>query len=102
MSLEQTQNPVEPAEPAPPPRPHYRWYHKAFALAFVIFCLEIGVILLVVPWSGYWVENYLSTIDPTWREVWTSAYFRGAVSGLGIVNIYISFGELIRLRRFAG
>jgi hypothetical protein len=101
MSLEQTQHPVEEAEPGRA-QPAYRWYHKALALAFVIFCLEIGVILLVVPWSGYWFENYLSTLDPVWREVWTSAYFRGAVSGLGIVNIYISFGELIRLRRFAG
>jgi hypothetical protein len=29
-------------------------------------------------------------------------YVRGAVSGLGVVNIYISMLELYRLRRFAG
>jgi hypothetical protein len=28
-------------------------------------------------------------------------YVRGAVSGLGAVNLYISFVEILRLRRFA-
>jgi hypothetical protein len=32
---------------------------------------------------------------------WDNAYLRGAVSGLGIVNVYISLVEIFRLRRFA-
>jgi hypothetical protein len=35
------------------------------------------------------------------RNLWDNPYVRGAVSGLGIVNIYISFSELFRLRRFS-
>jgi hypothetical protein len=31
---------------------------------------------------------------------WENAYFRGAVSGLGVVNLYISFIEMVRLRRY--
>jgi hypothetical protein len=29
-------------------------------------------------------------------------YVRGAISGLGVVNLYISLGEVFRLRRFSG
>jgi hypothetical protein len=36
---------------------------------------------------------------PWLRDYWTSSYFRGAWSGLGVLNIYISIGELLRLRR---
>ena len=35
---------------------------------------------------------------PWLRDYWTSSYFRGALSGLGLLNIYISLGELLRLR----
>jgi hypothetical protein len=28
-------------------------------------------------------------------------YFRGSISGLGLVNIFVAFLEIIRLRRFA-
>jgi hypothetical protein len=40
-------------------------------------------------------------IVPEWRLYWDNAYLRGAVSGLGIVNVYISLVEIFRLRRFA-
>ena len=83
------------------PRPAYRWYHKATALLFIIFCLEVGVVLLVFPWSDYWDNNFFSTWIPHWKDAWDNSYLRGAVSGLGIVNIYISFSELFRLRRFS-
>ena len=57
--------------------------------------------LLVFPWSEYWENNFFSNWIPMARELWDNAYLRGAVSGLGIVNIFISFSELFRLRRFS-
>ena len=77
-----------------------RWYHKAFALAFMIFCLEVGIILLVLPWSEYWDDNFFSNWLPGLGALWESAYVRGAVSGVGVLNIFISFSELFRARRF--
>ena len=93
-------NPIEQIEQAPPSIP-YRWYHKLSALLFIIFCLEIGVVLLVMPWSEYWDNNFFATWTPSARDLWESSYVRGAVSGLGIVNIFISFTELFRMRRFS-
>lgn len=83
-------------------RPHpYRWYHKLAGLLSVIFCFELGVFLLVFPWASEWNFNYFSRL-PLWaKDIWGSPYFRGAISGLGLLNIYISFVEVFRLRRFS-
>ena len=87
-------------EPTPPAHPRYRWYHKVTALIFIAFCLELGVFLLFFPWSVLWDRNFFSSITPPWRQYWDNAYLRGAVSGLGLVNVYISLVEIFRLRRF--
>jgi hypothetical protein len=78
-----------------------RWYHKVGAVLYVFFCFEIGAILILSPWLDVWDRNYFSGFGPTWFDLWMSPFFRGAVSGLGLVNIVISFVELFRLRRFA-
>ena len=82
-------------------RPAYRWYHRVYAVLFVTFCLEIGFFLLIFPWTDYWDGNYFSWLVPAWHRYWANTYVRGAISGLGVVNLYISFMEAFRLRRFA-
>lgn len=90
---------AEASEEAPP---RYRWYHVVSSLLFIVFCMELGVFLLLFPWvTRYWDQNYFSTIVPEWHRFWDSSYVRGAVSGLGVLNLYISFVEIFRLRRFA-
>ncbi len=88
-----------------------RWYHKAGAVLFAIFCFELGVFLLVFPWLEQWQVNYFALLTPDsyreaswyewWRRVWNSGYFRGAVSGIGLVNVYVSLVAVFQLRRFA-
>ena len=91
---------AEPGEDTGPRR--YRWYHKMGGVLVAIFCFEVGVFLLVYPWaSDEWDASYYVFL-PLWaRGLWASPYFRGAISGLGILNIYISFVEVFRLRRFS-
>ncbi|MGH9632232.1 MAG: hypothetical protein ACRD7E_28345, partial [Bryobacteraceae bacterium] len=74
-----------------------RWYQKMAGLLVVIFCFELGVFLLIFPWATEWHLNYFSSLPPWSRQTWNSPYFRGAISGLGIVNIYISLLEVFRL-----
>ena|SRR5579864_7022418 len=90
--------------PPPPPRPlpEYRWYHKLSAMIFILFCISVGATLLLFPWTEYWDRNLFSSVVPEWHRFWENSYVRGAVSGLGVVNFYISFLEILRLRRFAG
>jgi hypothetical protein len=75
------------------------WHYKLAVLLFIIVCFEVGVFLLVFPWMDYWNNNTIAGIAPWVRAVWASPYFRGALSGLGLVNIYISLAEVFRLRR---
>src|SRR5258708_39364721 len=81
--------------------PVYHWYHKMSAVVFITFCLEIGLFLLIFPWTEYWDANYFSGFLPQFRDYWNNMYVRGAVSGLGVANLYISLVEIFRLRRFA-
>ena len=83
----------------PLPRPSTPWYHKLAMLLFIIVCFEVGVFLLVFPWMDYWGNNSIASLAPWVRVIWESAFFRGALSGLGLVNIYISLAEVFRMRR---
>jgi hypothetical protein len=102
-----------PSDPQPPatadtvpssiavPPPTYHWYQKVSAVVFITFCLEIGLYLSIVPWTESWDGNYFSGLLPQMKSYWDNLYVRGAVSGLGAVNLYISLIEIFRLRRFA-
>jgi len=90
---------AEPSAPAPPRPPQYRWYHKVSAVLFITFCLDIGLFLVIFPWTDYW-DNFAAFVR-AWRPYLDNMYVRGAISGLGIVNLYISLGEVFRLRRFS-
>ncbi len=83
-----------PVEPARIP-----WYQRLGTLLFVIVCFEVGIFLMIFPWMEYWDQNWIAGIAPWVRAVWNSPFFRGALSGLGVLNIYISLVEIIRLRR---
>ena len=104
MSLD-PQIPLPPVTMAPPPpsipQPRYRWYHKLSSLIFILFCMELGAFLLLFPWTEYWDHNLFSSFIPEWHYFWDNSYVRGAVSGLGAVNFYVAFLEILRLRRFA-
>lgn len=91
---------AEPAAPQPPPAPRYRWYHKVSAVLFITLCLDLGLFLLIFPWTDYW-ENFAAFVR-AWRPYLDNMYVRGAISGVGVVNLYISLGEVFGLRRFSG
>ena len=80
------------------------WFHKLSSLLFIVFCFELGLFLLVYPWISAWGDNYFAWAVPqsfqkTWNVVWNNAYLRGAVSGLGIANVWIAIVEIFRLFR---
>ena len=87
-----------PAVPAPSP---YRWYHKLGSFLLIVISLTIGIFLLTFPWTPFWDSNIFAVTWPQWRDSLTGSYARGAVSGLGAINLYISLIEVFRLRRFA-
>lgn len=71
---------------------------RPFFVLYVLVCLEIGIFLMLVPWSAVWERNYFLQAVPALGPIVTSPWFRGAVAGLGLANIYMAFAE-ISLRR---
>jgi hypothetical protein len=49
---------------------------------------------LLVPWSAFWDRNYFLQSWPAIQPVLTNNYVRGAVSGLGLLNVYAALAEL--------
>ncbi|HXM39998.1 MAG TPA: hypothetical protein VN924_02035 [Bryobacteraceae bacterium] len=55
------------------------------------------IFLAIFFWPEFWDRSLFSSLAPEWRIYWDNAYMRGAVSGLGIVNVYIAPVEIFRL-----
>jgi len=67
------------------------------ALLIAALFAEVGLVLVVMPWSPLWDRNYFLEAVPQLRALAMSNYFRGAISGLGLINIAASVVELVAL-----
>lgn len=63
-------------------------------LVLIMFYLEVGLVLTVVPWSIYWERNYFGDLVPLLHAIMVNNFFRGAISGLGLVNLAAAASEL--------
>lgn len=85
--------------PPPPPRkrPHL-WLQRIWLVVFVLFCLEVGILLTVLPWTRIWTDNSLLLGFPQIREFLMQDFVRGLISGLGLVDIWMGVAEAVRYR----
>ena len=72
------------------------------ALVSVLSSLLVGLVLIVAPWTALWDANYLLQAYPLVRSVLLSEFTRGAVSGLGLVNVLLAASEIYHLLSDAG
>ena len=66
-------------------------------LLIVAFFFEFGFALLVVPWSAFWDHNYFADAIPIVHTIIRNNFVRGAVSGLGLVNLAAGLAELVSM-----
>ena len=79
---------------------------------YIILCFEIGLFLTVLPWwpqgmwgISDWGNNYFllyaarKTGIHGLQAVVASGWVRGAVSGVGLLNLGIAFWEIFNFRR---
>ena len=66
-------------------------------LLLIAFFLEAGFALIVVPWSEFWDRNYFAQALPIVHDIITNNFVRGAVSGVGVINIIVGVRELVSL-----
>jgi hypothetical protein len=87
---------LDPHElPAASHEPIQLWMHRASVFLFVLISAVAGVLLLILPWTPEWTDNYLLLSYPGLRVVIASGFFRGICSGLGLLDIWIGFWEAL-------
>ncbi len=74
------------------------WLHRLSLVIFVIFCIELGMLLSVLPWTRVWTDNSLLNAYPSLRTVFQNNFFRGVVTGLGLVDVWIGIWEAVHYR----
>ena len=85
---------------------------KLSVIFYIILCLEIGIFLTVAPWWPHgmwgisdWGNNYFllyaarKTGIQGLQAVVASGWVRGAVSGIGLLNLGIAFWEIFNFKR---
>jgi hypothetical protein len=60
----------------------------------VLSSFLVGIVLAIAPWTALWDTNSLVALDSTVRSILHSPFTRGAVTGLGLVNLVLAFHEL--------
>ena len=85
---------------------------KLSVVFYIILCLEIGIFLTVLPWwpqgmwgLSDWGNNYFllyaarKTGFQGLQAVVASGWVRGAVTGVGLLNLGMAFWEIFNFKR---
>ncbi len=72
---------------------------RLFLLALIVFCLELGLFLVVLPWTPLWERHYLLQRFPELAPWALNHSVRGVISGLGLVDIGLGLGAAARFGR---
>jgi hypothetical protein len=85
---------------------------KLSVIFYIVLCLEIGLVLTLLPWipQGFlglsdWGNNYFllyaarKTGFYGLQSVVASGWVRGAVTGLGLLNLGMAFWEIFHFRQ---
>ena len=64
-------------------------------MLYVVFFVQVGLLLIVLPWwPAFWDHNYFAFAWPWLKPLLANNFVRGAVSGLGLVNLFAGFADL--------
>ncbi len=85
---------------------------KLSVIFYIILCLEIGIVLALLPWipQGFlglsdWGNNYFLLYAARksgfygFQSVVASGWVRGAVTGLGMVNLGMAIWEIFHFKQ---
>jgi hypothetical protein len=74
------------------------WLQRVFVGVYVLFCIELGLVLLTLPWTRYWFSEGWMGRWPEFQRLVQHGFVRGAVSGLGLLDIWLGVLEAVRYR----
>jgi hypothetical protein len=99
----------ESLKPPAPSKKESFMVERLTVVFFILLCFLLGLSLTLFPWLDLngmsdWGDNYLLAFVsekaglPILKTAVSSNWMRGAVSGLGILNLFIAFWELAHFK----
>ena len=70
--------------------------NRVLGFVMLLVWLELGLVLILVPWSSIWEANYFLFQYPHLGFFLKNPFLRGAISGLGFMNVLLSIGAFRR------
>jgi hypothetical protein len=74
------------------------WLQRILVSIYVLFCMTLGMALVTLPWLGNWFDEGLVAQWPFLQHLLQVGFVRGAISGLGLVDIWVGVLEAVNYR----
>jgi hypothetical protein len=79
------------------------WLQRVSLCVLVLFCIYLGILVMVLPWSTrLWDHNGLILSYPWLASILHHGAVRGIISGVGLIDIWIGISEAVHYRDFRG
>jgi hypothetical protein len=79
------------------------WLQRLSLFVLVLFCVYLGVLVMVLPWwTRIWDRNEFILARPWLAAVLHNGAVRGMISGLGLLDIWIGISEAVHYRDYRG
>ncbi|HVB08580.1 MAG TPA: hypothetical protein VNF00_06490 [Candidatus Acidoferrales bacterium] len=63
---------------------------RLLRVLLLLLWLEMGLLIILIPWSNFWEANYFLTHYPSLIPILLNPYVRGAISGLGVTDAVLA------------
>jgi hypothetical protein len=70
--------------------------NRLLQILYILILFEVGALLLYLPWGNLWESHYFVVHYPALRPILLHPAVRGAISGLGALDILIAAGMVRR------
>lgn len=70
--------------------------NQILRVLLLLLWLELGLLLILLPWSPYWETNFFLNKYPSLIHVLLNSYLRGAISGLGVLDAVLAVDSFRR------
>lgn len=70
--------------------------NRFLRVILLLIWIELGFALILLPWSDIWEMNIFLFQYPALGFLVKNAFFRGAISGLGVMNVLLALQSFRR------
>lgn len=59
-----------------------------------MYFVEVGLVLIVAPWTTFWERNFFVEALPALEPLLTSHVVRGGVTGVGVLSVGVALFDV--------